>query len=165
MPTNLASILLNTFHILAYHNRCFVYNFQSILCIINEFSSFLCNFYCAGNFAYTSNKRYRNINNITHKPRPFPWVIRIINDINNTGTQRQNIENRIKCLSVRVFSGNRVVAAICKHIATQETLAGGCQFIGVDESANAGIVVTALQVVEPGFSGIAVTVLILTGIL
>ena len=44
-------------------------------------------------------------------------------------------------------------------------MAGGDYYIRIDEPADGGIVVAALQVVEPGFSGIAVAVLSLTGVL
>ena len=58
-----------------------------------------------------------------------------------------------------------MVITICEHIVTKETRSSACQRIRIDESAGAGVVVTALQVVEPGFSGAAVAVLVFAGIL
>ena len=60
---------------------------------------------------------------------------------------------------------HRIIPAIRKHIVTQEALASRSEGICVDKSADAGIVITALEVVEPGFSGIAVAVLVLAAIL
>ena len=51
-----------------------------------------------------------------------------------------------------------IVITICKHIVTQEALTSGCKGIRIDESAGAGVVVTALQVVESGFSVVVVAV-------
>ena len=53
----------------------------------------------------------------------------------------------------------RGVCAICKHIVPQEPLTSGSEGIRIDESTDGGIVVTALQVVEPGFSVVVVAVL------
>ena len=47
----------------------------------------------------------------------------------------------------------------------QESLTSAGKGIRIDEPADAGIVISALKVVEPGFSGVAVAVLIFTGIL
>jgi hypothetical protein len=60
---------------------------------------------------------------------------------------------------------NRIIKAVRIHIAPKEPLTSGSPGIRIDESANGRIVVTALEVVEPGFSGVAVAVLIFTGIL
>ena len=48
-----------------------------------------------------------------------------------------------------------IICAVRKHVVTNQALAGGCKGIGVDESANVGIVVTGLQVVQSGFSDTA----------
>ena len=53
---------------------------------------------------------------------------------------------------------NGIVAAVCKHIMAQESLTSASKGIRIDEPADAGIVVTALQVVEPGFSVVVVAV-------
>ena len=68
-------------------------------------------------------------------------------------------------MSVGINSKYRAIPAVSKHIVPQEALSGRSKGICVDKSSDAGIVVTALQVVEPGFSGGAVAVLVFTGIL
>ena len=60
---------------------------------------------------------------------------------------------------------HRIIVTICKHIVAKKTCSCTGQAVRSDESADGGIVVTALEVVEPGFSGGAVAVLIFTGIL
>ena len=37
---------------------------------------------------------------------------------------------------------------MCKHIAANKPLPGACEAVGVDEAADVGVVVTALQVIE-----------------
>ena len=60
---------------------------------------------------------------------------------------------------------NRIIATVCKHIVAQEILTSRSKGIRIDETADAGIVITALEVVEPGFSGITVAVLVFARIL
>ena len=48
---------------------------------------------------------------------------------------------------------------------SQESLASACKRIRIDEPADGGIVVAALEVVEPGISGGAVAVVVFAGIL
>ena len=52
----------------------------------------------------------------------------------------------------------RIIVTIYKHIVTQESLASTCECVSINEAAGAGIVISALQVVEPGFSVIVVAV-------
>ena len=49
-----------------------------------------------------------------------------------------------------------IITTIRKHIVTQEALSRACKGIRIDESAGSGVVISGLQVVEPGFSGGAV---------
>ena len=51
--------------------------------------------------------------------------------------------------SGRIKQACRIVIAISKHIVAQQTLAGGDEGVGVDESAPGGIVITALEIVQP----------------
>ena len=51
----------------------------------------------------------------------------------------------------RIIIIDRIIPAIRKHIVTQEALPCGCKRICIDKPTNAGVVVTALEVVEPGF--------------
>ena len=46
---------------------------------------------------------------------------------------------------------SRVIQAICEHIAANDALAGRGVGVGVDESADGGVVVAGLEVVESGF--------------
>ena len=45
----------------------------------------------------------------------------------------------------------RIIPAVGKHIVAQEALAGGGKDVGVDESAEAGIVIAGLEVVQTSF--------------
>ena len=62
---------------------------------------------------------------------------------------------------------DRVVQAVGKQIVARKS--GACTDIRggicIDETTDARVIITALQVVEPGFSGGAVAVLVFTGIL
>lgn len=58
----------------------------------------------------------------------------------------------------KIASGNgriiflyRIIPTIGKPIITEDTLAGAGVGIGIDESAQFGIVITGLEVVERGF--------------
>jgi len=52
--------------------------------------------------------------------------------------------------STRVHKAYRIIATICKHIVAEEVLAGGGVGIGIEEAANLGIVISGLQIIEPG---------------
>ena len=67
--------------------------------------------------------------------------------------------------STRIVVHDWITVTIRKHIASQEALTRRSKGIRIDESANTGIVISALQIVEPGFSGGAVAVVVFTGIL
>ena len=45
---------------------------------------------------------------------------------------------------------NWVVVAVGKYIATENSSTGRCKCIGIDESTDGGVVITGLQVIEPG---------------
>ena len=47
----------------------------------------------------------------------------------------------------------RIIPTIREHIAAEEALAGGGEAVGVDEAAEIGVVITALQVIEPRLLG------------
>jgi hypothetical protein len=50
-----------------------------------------------------------------------------------------------------VLSNYRIVQAVGEHVIAEQALAGGGVCVGVDESAEAGIVITGLQVIQAGF--------------
>ena len=56
----------------------------------------------------------------------------------------------IPCATI-IRENNRAVVTIRKHIVAQETLSGRCEGIRINESAKAGVIVSALQVVQAGF--------------
>jgi len=64
---------------------------------------------------------------------------------------------------LRVYKGNRIIPTICKHIAANNSLPGGYIGVGIDESANCGIIVSGLAVVEAGF-GIVVVAAVSEGV-
>ena len=49
-----------------------------------------------------------------------------------------------------------IVPAIGKHVIAEEALAGGDEGVGVDKSADGGVVITALQVIEAGIGVVLV---------
>ena len=71
----------------------------------------------------------------------------------------------IAVLAGNINSEYRTVPAIRKQIVSREAGVVIEDGIVIQVSSNAGIVITALQVVEPGFSGGAVAVLVFAGIL
>ena len=56
-------------------------------------------------------------------------------------------------MTTEISSANRIIAAVGEHVIAQDTLAGGDEGIGVDKSAVCGIVITGLQIIEPGILG------------
>ena len=51
----------------------------------------------------------------------------------------------------------RIIKAIGKHIIAQHALSGAGVGIGIDESAQLGIVITGLEIVERGLSVLGLT--------
>jgi hypothetical protein len=47
---------------------------------------------------------------------------------------------------------DRIIKAIREHIMSENALAGGSEDIGIDESAEFGVIIAGLQVIETGFS-------------
>jgi hypothetical protein len=45
-----------------------------------------------------------------------------------------------------------IVAAVGEHVIAEDALAGGDEDVGVDKSADCGIVITGLQIIESGIS-------------
>ena len=54
--------------------------------------------------------------------------------------------------SVSIYAADRIIPAIGKHIVAEEALAGGNEDVGIDESADFGIVITGLEVIESSLS-------------
>ena len=57
----------------------------------------------------------------------------------------------------------RIISAICEHIISGQVLSCGCVFVRIDEAADQGIVIAALEVIEAGF-GIVVIAAIAQGV-
>ena len=51
---------------------------------------------------------------------------------------------------------HRVIETISEHIAAEEPLTGGGEAVGIDEAAEIGVVITALQVIESRLLGMEV---------
>ena len=77
-----------------------------------------------------------------------------------TDILQNKIMNLPRCIicTTRISIANRVIPAIRKHIVPQETLAGGGVGVGVDEAADLGIVISALEVIEPGLYWVIVAI-------
>ena len=59
-------------------------------------------------------------------------------------------------MSSEIRSADRIIAAVGKHVIAEDALTGGDEGVGVDEAADLGIIITALQVIEPGISVVLV---------
>ena len=55
--------------------------------------------------------------------------------------------------SRRVAVAYRIIQTVGEHVIAEDALAGGDEGIGVDKSADGGIVITGLQVIEAGILG------------
>ena len=55
-----------------------------------------------------------------------------------------------KCVARGVASADRVIATIGEHVIAEDTLAGRCKCVRIEESADGGGVITGLQVIESG---------------
>jgi hypothetical protein len=52
---------------------------------------------------------------------------------------------------------NRIIQAICEHVVADYALTGGSKCVGIEESAHLGVVITALEVIEPSIVIVDVT--------
>jgi hypothetical protein len=59
------------------------------------------------------------------------------------------------CRSRDIYPANWIIAAVGKHVIAQHALAGGYEGIGVEEAAQFGIIIAALQIIEPAILDIA----------
>ena len=60
-------------------------------------------------------------------------------------------------LSIKITISWSTISTIREHIAAEEALAGACEAVGVYEAADVGIVITALQVIEPRLCGVVLS--------
>ena len=56
-----------------------------------------------------------------------------------------------------IHKSHRIIQTIGKHVIAEDALTGGCVGISIDESAQFGIVITGLQIVEFSLSVMYVT--------
>ena len=61
----------------------------------------------------------------------------------------------IPSVSTGIHSINGIIATICKHVITQQALACGDIDIRIEETANCGIIISALEVIQPGICFVA----------
>lgn len=59
-------------------------------------------------------------------------------------------------MAAEIGSANGIVATVCKHITSSNTLAGRNEGIGIDKSTDGGVVISGLQVIEPGIGIVVV---------
>ena len=59
--------------------------------------------------------------------------------------------------STYITEPNRIIQAIGKHVITQNTLSGAGVGICIDESAQFGIIISGLEIVERGLSILGLT--------
>ena len=52
-----------------------------------------------------------------------------------------------------VYIVDGIISAVGKHVIAEDALAGRNKYVGIDESTNLRIVITALQVIQPGILG------------
>jgi len=57
---------------------------------------------------------------------------------------------KIPVITCLIFLNNRIISALCKHIVADKTLSRAGKLVGIDESADLGVVISALEVVESG---------------
>lgn len=58
-----------------------------------------------------------------------------------------------------IFTIGRIVPTIGVHVVAQEALAGGDEGVGIDKSAELGIVISGLEVVQLRFLGIVLAMM------
>jgi hypothetical protein len=63
-----------------------------------------------------------------------------------------------ECVTRGVASADRVIATIGEHVIAEHTLAGRCKCVGVDKTADCGVVITGLQVIESSILGADIAV-------
>ena len=59
-------------------------------------------------------------------------------------------------MTTEINSANRIIAAVGKHVITEDALTCGNEGVGVDETADCGVVITGLQVIEAGIGVVLV---------
>ena len=66
------------------------------------------------------------------------------------------IDNTAGQITFWVGICNWIIVAIGKHVITEDSLTGGGEGIGIEESADLGIVITGLEIVERDLSVLCV---------
>ena len=56
-------------------------------------------------------------------------------------------------VSTGIITVYRIVQAIGKHVVAQHSLTGGSIGVGIEEAAPGGVIIAALEIIEPGFLG------------
>ena len=62
-----------------------------------------------------------------------------------------------------IYKNSRVIQTVGKHIVAGNSLAGGGVGVSIDESTDSGIVISALEIIEPGL-GIVVIAAVAEGV-
>ena len=82
---------------------------------------------------------------------------------NSTSTTFQHTLKQICVIAVciiangaaRIIVFNRIIPTIGKHIITKDTLAGRREGISIYKSTDLGIIISAPEIIQPGFSVVA----------
>ena len=66
-------------------------------------------------------------------------------------------------MACRIYIAYRIIIAIREHIMADNSLAGGGVGVGVEEAAGGRVVISALQIIEPGI-GVVVVAAVAQGV-
>ena len=58
---------------------------------------------------------------------------------------------------------DRIIGAVGKHVIAQHALAGAYKYIGIDEAVDGGVIISALEIIEPGFLDYVVAIALFSG--
>ena len=83
-----------------------------------------------------------------------------IADILSDYTRSKSNTNSFPKMTVRIYTCNRIVSAVCEEVKTSKIAICTKQInrICINKPTDAGVIISALQVVEPGFSVVVVAV-------
>ena len=57
----------------------------------------------------------------------------------------------IEIISAGIYEVNWIASAVGEHVIAQNALPGGCKCVRIEESAYAGIIISALEIIQSGF--------------
>ena len=135
---------------------------RCVVDVINDICS-ICNSTCGLCDLSDAGNKWDEVDHITDQSGPGPGIRRILNDIRNTETQRNDIKNRIPELAISIGAVYGIISTVGKAVVAKVALSGRDVTVRIDETADLRVVIPGLEVVEPCF-GIVVIAAILQGI-